>query len=113
MAFFPFFLFYQRGEKPGSQAHTHSVLSSCMSIAIIYQIYLHWSRAKINHPPPINLNKSALAKSNHSWILAVIDRLPIQLNLSQMEDGVEGGHCLKEGGRGRRGEKREMAEEET
>lgn len=75
--------------------HTHTV-AVCTSIAIIHQIYLHWSRAKIKPAPlpPTHLTPSAPAKSNHSSILAVIDWLPIQLNLSQMEVGVGGWAAL-------------------
>lgn len=75
---------------PPHHLHTHTARPHCTSIAIIHQIYLHWSRAKIKTgPPPLptHLTPSAAAKSNHSSILAVIDWLPIQLNLSQMEVG--------------------------
>lgn len=107
-----------------TQTHTHW---SSTSIAIIHQIYLHWSRTKIKPTPPLptHLTRSFQAKSNHSSILAVIDWLPIQLNFSQMEmrrgeaallKAIRHWHWQKGwrvgGGWTKWGDRREMAREE-
>ena len=40
---------------PTTYTHTHTARPHCTSTAIIHQIYLHWSRAKIKNRPPTPL----------------------------------------------------------